>query len=277
MKSRQPAWADYVNTFHTQLPGITEEILARCSDETGATPYAWLTDGLDPEAQVVDLACGSGPTRALVAGKWVGVDCSSTELSCALERGRATLVRADVTNVPIRSDTADAVLCSMALMLIDPCFAVLDEIRRILSSAGELRALLPATRPLTASDRLHYLRLFATARSRPRFPMTALRRHATDAFAASGLVITSDQSRRFGYPIATPADVDRFIESWYRPDKPPGRADPRRRRCGSPTTIGVPLRRIIARPTTRSNPSGNRTRRSSVVEPQESRPVPRDA
>ena len=63
MRSRQPAWADYIDAFHAQHPGITEDVLARCTDDTGTHPYAWLTDGLDPQAQVVDLACGSGPTR----------------------------------------------------------------------------------------------------------------------------------------------------------------------------------------------------------------------
>ena len=176
MRSRRPAWADYIDRFHAQRPGITEDVLARCTDETGANPYAWLTHGLDPHARVLDLACGSGPTHALVAGRWIGVDRSSAELSRALERGRAPLVRADLTNVPVRNDTADAVLCSMALMLIDPCSTVLDEIQRLLTPGGELRALLPATAPLTISDRWTYLRLFVAARARPRFPATPLRR-----------------------------------------------------------------------------------------------------
>ena len=249
MKQREPAWSDYIDKFHTQHPGITEEVLARCTDETGATPYAWLTDCLDPDAQVLDLACGSGPTREFVARDWVGVDRSNTELHSARERGRATLVRADVTNVPIRNDSTAVVLCSMALMLIDPCSAVLDEIRRILTPAGELRALLPTTRPMTASDRWNYLGLFAEARSRPRFPTTPLRRNAAHTFTASGLVITSDQSKRFSYPVGAPADADRFIDSWYRPDRRNAKAERQRRGHGSPITIGVPLRRIIARKT----------------------------
>jgi len=277
MTSCRPAWSDYIDTFHTHHPGITEDVLARCTDETGASPYAWLADGLEPDSQVLDLACGSGPTRALVAGSWVGVDYSSTELRGALERGRATLVRADVTNLPIRSGIADVVLCSMALMLIDPCSVVLDEIRRILTPAGELRALLPTTRPLTVSDRWNYLGLFTAARSRPRFPATPLRRNAAHTFTASGLVITSDQSQRFSYPIGTRTDVDRIIESWYRPGRRNGKAEPRRRRYVSPPVIGVPMRRIIARPTTQSSPPGNRTRRTIVLEPPERRSLPRDA
>ena len=277
MKQREPALAGYIDEFHTQRPGITEDVLARCTDETGANPYAWLTDGLDPDAQILDLACGSGPTHALVTGDWVGLDRSPTELSGALERGRVTLVQADLTDLPIRSDTADTVLCSMALMLIDPCSTVLDEIHRILTPAGELRALLPTTRPMTVSDRWNYLRRIAEARSRPRFPATPLRRDAAHTFAASGLVITSDQTKRFGYPIGTPVDVDHFIESWYRPNRPSRQADPRRRRHGSRTTIGVPLRRIIARPTTRSNSQVNRARRTVVLEPPERRSVRRNA
>jgi hypothetical protein len=138
------------------------------------------------------------------------------------------------------------------------------------------RALLPTTKPLTVSDRLQYLRLFAAARSRPRFPATPLQRRATHAFDASGLVITSDQTRRFGYSIGTPAGVDRFIESWYRPDQLPDLAECPRRRHGSLTSIGVPLRRVVAHPTRRSNPN-SQTSRTSVLEPRDRRSIPRDA
>ncbi len=249
MTARQPEWAEYIDTFHTQHPGITEDVLARCTDEHGAGPYAWLTERLDRQAQVVDLACGSGPTRACIDGDWVGVDRSLSELRRGRERGRATFVQGDVTRLPIRDDTASAVVCSMALMLIDPCSAALDEIRRILAPGGELRVLLPTTRPLTIADRWEYLKLYGLVRVRPQFPATPLRRSAAHAFAASGLIIVSDESHRFDYPIGEPADVDRFVASWYRPHGGRDEVRPWRRRGGALASIGVPLRRIIARTT----------------------------
>jgi SAM-dependent methyltransferase len=247
MRSARRPWGDYIDAFHTEHPGITEDVLARCTDDTGASPYDWIADGLDPQARVVDLASGSGPTRAGVAGDWIGVDRSTSELARARQRGRGPLVRGDVTSVPLRCQSTDAVLCSMALMLIEPCGSVLDEIRRIMTPAGELRLLLPTTTPLTVSDRVNYLRLFVATRSRPRFPATPLRRHAARVLAGSGLVIVADDAKRFGYPITTPADLELFVGSWYRPDRSPGELAFRHRRRIRTTGIGVPLRRIIAR------------------------------
>ena len=253
MRSPHRRWGDYVDAFHAERPGITEDVLARCTDDTGASPYDWVAGGLDPQARVVDLASGSAPTRAVVAGDWIGVDRSTDELARARVLGRGPLVRGDVTSVPLRRQSADVVLCSMALMLVEPCASVLDEIGRIMNPAGELRLLLPTTSPLTVSDRVTYFRLFAATRSRPRFPATPLRRDAARVLAGSGLVIVSDDSRRFGYPIGAPTDLDLFISSWYRPGRSPGESAFRHRRPALPTGIGVPLRRIIARPSPRGD------------------------
>ena len=262
MSSREREWSHYLDAFHALRPGITEELLERCSAADGANPYQWLTDGLNRDAQVVDLACGSGPTRPLVGDRWVGIDRSKPELVCARTHGREGLIRGDAIRVSIRDATADAVLCSMALMLIDPCSAALGEINRILTPVGELRILLPATTPLTISDRWNYLTLFAATRSVPRFPPTPLRRKAEQTFGAAGLIIISDQSRRFGCPIRTNADADHFVDSWYRPNLPAGATDrkPRHRRSLSSTTIGVPLRRIIARKSERLERPGRVSR-----------------
>ncbi len=249
MSSPHDAWARYLDSFHAHRPGITESVLGRCTDGNGANPYAWLTDGINAGAPVLDIACGSGPTRPCVAGSWLGVDRSTAELRRASQHGRTALVRADATRVPVRDGSVDTVLCSMALMLIDPCSVVLDEINRVLTPSGQLRIMLPTTRPLILTDRWRYLRLVVAARASPRFPRTPLRRHAMETLAAAGFTIASDQSQRFAYPIDTQADVERFVDSWYQPTKPLS-ATARRRprdRLFAPRAIGVPLRRIIAR------------------------------
>ena len=62
MRSSQSGLASHVDTFHTQRPGITEDVLARCTDPNGVSPYPWLTDGLERQTQVADLACRDGPS-----------------------------------------------------------------------------------------------------------------------------------------------------------------------------------------------------------------------
>jgi len=257
MSSRLPGWGDYLDSFHAQRPGITEDVLARCTNRNGASPYAWLTDRVEIVGRVLDLACGSGPTRALVAGSWTGVDRSVAELHCARQHGRTPLVRADMTGVPIRDCSVDVVLCSMALMLVEPS-SVLGEIHRILVPSGQVRILLPSATPLTLSDRWRYLRLFVASRASIRFPPTPLRRHAAEALAAAGLLVESDRSERFTYPIDTHEDADLFVDSWYQPTKRLTDIEARPRNDGLPPrrAVGVPLRRIIAHKSDGRLPAG---------------------
>jgi SAM-dependent methyltransferase len=243
----EPDWSTYLESFHTQRPGITEDILARCTDTSGSTPYSWLVGGIDPAARVLDLACGSAPTRPLLGPRWVGLDRSQAELARAIELGRTTVVRGDVSRLPIASCSVEVVVCSMALMLVQPLSMVLIEIHRVLVPGGELRALLPATSPLTMGDRLAYLRLALTTRSVPRFPPSPLRRGNIDAFLGAELRVTAEDRHRFAYPLRTGRDCQLFIDSWYTPNRAlADSASPWPAVHGLSTTIGVPLRRLRA-------------------------------
>lgn len=241
-------WATYLADFHAGRPGITEAVLTRCTSDRGA-PYEWLAEGLDTEARHLDLACGSGPTRHPAATAWVGLDRATDELHAAAQRGRRPLIRADMAHLPIAAGTVDIVTCSMALMLVDPVEEVLGEVRRGLTSSGELRLLLPTRSPLTVWDRLRYLRLFWAARSPTRFPPTKMRRAAPRTLEDAGFDVVDDQRQRFALPIDAPTDATRFVTSWYLPGVRPEHEAAARRRAGAmaPFTIGVPLRRIVAR------------------------------
>lgn len=241
-------WAAYLADFHADRPGITEAVLSRCTSDRG-TPYEWLTGSLDPGARHLDLACGSGPVRPTRSTGWVGLDLSAAELRDAARRGRRPLIRAEMAHLPIAGGTLDIVTCSMALMLVDPVKDVLDEIRRGLTSSGQLRLLLPTRSPLTVRDRLRYLRLFWAARSPTRFPPTKMRSTARRTLDEAGFDIVDDHRQRFALPIDDPTDAARFVTSWYLPGVGPGHEASARSRAGAmaPFTIGLPLRRIIAR------------------------------
>lgn len=242
-------WDAYLAEFHAERPGITEAVLSRCTFEQGS-PYEWLTEGLDPLARHLDLACGSGPTRHPTASRWVGLDRAADELRAAARLGRRPLVRADMAHLPVAAGSLDVVTCSMALMLADPVEDVLDEIRRGLDGTGELRLLLPTRSPLTVTDRIRYLRLFWAARSPTRFPPTEMRRSASRTLGGAGFDVIDDQRRRFALPIADATEATRFISSWYLPGLGPERLAAAQRQAGAmaPFTVGVPLRRIVARP-----------------------------
>ena len=242
------SWPSYLAEFHSMNPGITEDVLGRCTSHVGS-PYAWLTENIVPSERVLDLACGSAPAKPPGALHWIGLDLSEAELDRVRGGGNSALIIGDATTLPIRDGTVDVVTCSMALMLVQPLDHALAEIHRVLVPGGRLMLLLPERRPLHLTDRIAYLRLFWAARSTTKFPPTALRGHAAGELTRHGLQVASDDSRRFDYLIHGPADADRFVDSWYLPGVPEQRRDAARKRARSmaPVSIGIPLRRLIAR------------------------------
>src|SRR5260370_22430885 len=92
-------WRRYIAAYHNARPGITERLFQR----TGTSPYAWLAEPLRlVRGAVVDLACGSAPTRTLLPdADWVGIDSSSGELAAAAQRGRGPPVRATADPPPL--------------------------------------------------------------------------------------------------------------------------------------------------------------------------------
>lgn len=247
MAKRLIDWDAYLTDFHAASPGITEDVLLR-SHADGIDPYRWLTDEIPADATILDLGCGSGPARPPAAERWAGIDLSASELERAVHRGRAAVIRGDMAALPIPSRSVDVVSCSMAMMLAHPITEVLSEVRRVLRPGGQLRLLLPARSPLTAHDRVTYLRLFVAARATTQFPPTQMRRSAKATLEAAGLTIASDERRRFNHVVTNAEDAHRFVRSWYLPTVTPERRSAAQRRGAAlaPFPIGIPLRRIVA-------------------------------
>lgn len=245
----RPDWPGYLDRFHSERPGITEDLLTRCRDDTGQDPYQWLAEGIPTAGPTLDLACGSGPAHALVGSNWIGLDRSQGELHRAVSNGARRVVRADSQALPISDGGADAVLCSMALMLFDPLPGALEEIRRVLSPGGTVHIMVPTRRPLTVRDTWRYLRLYLALRSPARFPPSPLRRRPARAVQEAGFDVVSDEQRRFGYPLDGDDAARQFVDALYLPGVPAtslergvGAAD---RWTGS--DIGIALHRIVAR------------------------------
>jgi SAM-dependent methyltransferase len=246
--ARTADWSAYLERFHAEHAGITERILSRCRwDGTG--PYAWCAEPLgDRRGPVIDIACGSGPMADRLAG-WIGSDRSATELATATAAGRRPLIRCSATRLPVADRASDAVVCSMAMQVIQPVAAAIAEVGRVLRPGGRAVLLLPATGPLGWRDALVYLRLQATLRRRIRYPNDrALASHPLSATSAPvGLTVTSDQRRTFSLPLASDKEVAELVHSLYLPGISPRRLRHARRglsgRVGS--DLGVPLRRVV--------------------------------
>ncbi|MEI4231461.1 class I SAM-dependent methyltransferase [Roseovarius sp. D22-M7] len=142
----------HLRAVHRDHAGFTETCARACRDAAGRTSYDWLAEVV-PEgiaAQVLDLACGSGPLLKILhdrkAGlRLTGVDMCPEELALAraqLPVGAARLMQAEAQDMAqIPDGSVDAVLCHWALTLMDPVAPVLDEVRRVLAPGGRFAAL----------------------------------------------------------------------------------------------------------------------------------------
>jgi SAM-dependent methyltransferase len=109
---------------------------------------------LGPGDVVLDVACGPGNfTRAFAemvpGGAVIGLDLSKTMLERAArdtEADNVVYVRGDITSLPLRAASADAVCCFAALHLFDAPERALDVMAAALVPGGRL-ALLTSARP----------------------------------------------------------------------------------------------------------------------------------
>jgi SAM-dependent methyltransferase len=241
-------WDGYLAAFHAERPGVTEDVLADASADDGRNPYGWLAQALPRDGVVVDVACGSGPLASRTS-RWIGLDRSLAELGRATPIAPGRAVLADAACAPMRAGSADAVVCSMALMLLDDPGAAVAEMARLLRAGGRFAALVPATAPLTPRDRMRYVRLLAALRLR-RLPF----RHPDvladprPLLAPAGLTVVSGDRRRFAYPLAEPGHARLWVRSLYLPGLDPRRLSAAQRlaRRWTGSSIGIPLMRVVA-------------------------------
>lgn len=266
-RRKQPApserWRDYLEWFHHHRPGITTDTLGT-AHHNGTDPYQWALEPLGNPPRLIDIACGDAPIfdRQPSPG-WVGVDTSTSELHRARTRGGQPLIRADATRIPLATGSAPAVICSMALMIIQPLHAVLAEIRRVLTPDGTAVALLPGGWPLTTRDLYRYTQLMiALRRTHLAYPndrdLTRLRTHTRQA----GLDIVDDRRHRFALPLPDDGTAERFVASLYLPGIQTERQALATTRAArwAPGAIGIPLRRVTLRPRALAGGSAQRRR-----------------
>lgn len=247
-------WRGYLTAFHAHRPGVTERVFARLESD----PYEWVTAPLRElgSGLVVDLACGSAPTRPwLRECRWVGVDGSAEELAAAAVAGRGPLVRARADALPVTTGAVGAVCAVMALPLLTPLPVVLDEIRRVLRPGGPLVALVPARLGLDPRGLFAWLRaLRAAGVAAPRWPNPRAREHLGGVLGRAGFEVLDSERRVFSFPLESPEDAALLLQSLYDPARPPSRpTDPHVAAtvAESVRALPMPLRRVVARPQAR--------------------------
>ncbi|MFP3989659.1 class I SAM-dependent methyltransferase [Streptomyces sp. E11-3] len=242
-------WRRFLRHYHDTQPGITERLF-RLAD---ASPHAWLAEPLrGVRGPVLDLACGSAPTRALFPDtEWLGVDSSAGELAEAARRGRVPLVRASAEALPVRSGSVGAVCASMCLPVLTPLPQVLGEIQRVLRPGGMLAALVPAQSGLSRSGVFGWVRVMAALRSvRQPWPNPEARDGAAALLRESGFVVRGDERRVFTLALESPEAAALLVDALYLPGLTPHRAQAARRALADWARPGrrveLPLRRVVA-------------------------------
>lgn len=242
-------WESYLSSFHSERAGITENVLEHVRDASGRTPYAWAAEPIASSGTVLDLACGSAPMAARLAHAiYVGLDLSRAELAEAAAKS-LPVAQADAARLPLGDSSVDAVVMSMALMLV-PLQPTLAEIRRVLRPGGVFVATVPHNRPLPAGDWLRYARLCLALRHLGlAYPNDEELSDAAGAFGRAGLDLQDVAERGFCCRIASPQVADRVLASLYLPEVPPERLAAGRRVVTRWTgsDITMPIRRFVAR------------------------------
>ncbi len=214
------AWNRYLLAYHGEHPGITEDILSRARDGHGHTAYQNLQRQIPPIATcVLDLACGSAPlaNSLQLRGCYVGVDVSRGELSAAAARIGGVFVEADAMALPFADGTFDAVVCSMALMLLRPLPSAMTEIARVLRPGGVLAATYPTWGFMRPGEAWHLLPIFARLRTLPEFPQTLTTARLKRAGPETGMALVSHHTSCYRIALTRPADAELLINGLYLP------------------------------------------------------------
>ncbi|MBB2497677.1 class I SAM-dependent methyltransferase [Amycolatopsis echigonensis] len=246
------AWPGYLARYHDARPGITELILGQATDRQAEQPYSWLLEPLPGRhAVVLDLACGSAPTRELLPdARWLGVDFSAGELALAVAAGRGPVVRGRAEQLPLGDHSVGAVCAAMCLPVLTPLDAALAEMKRVLRPGGTLVALVPS-RMRFGRGLLGWWRVMRSLgiRAQP-WPNPGARDGLPRILRAHGFIVDTSERRVFRREIGDAHAAALLIDGLYLPDIAPDRVEAARAALASWARPGrrlpFPLRRVVA-------------------------------
>ncbi len=246
--SPDQSWTRYLADFHRARPGITEDVLGQSRSAHGLTPYDWVTAPIPLGARTLDLACGSGPgLRVRPSEPWVGVDRSSSELARAVRSGSSNVLQADAGHLPFADASFDGVVCSMALMLVQPLERTVAEVLRVLAPDGLFVVTMPGSRPLRVRDVARYAVLLGRLdRARLAYPNGCGTLRWRARLRRGGFEVIEDTRTRFDFALTSPEHAQLFVASLYLPGVSRA-ALARAERLAATwvgSDIGIPLRRL---------------------------------
>lgn len=246
------AWPDYLSTFHSQNPGITEQAFNHAPHPSVGTPHEWLVAALPVRpGRILDVACGNAAlvTRLPVGTSYLGVDVSSGELDLARRSGRGPVMKADMRNLPLPDGSFDTVISSMGIMLVHPLDRVFAELARVLRPGGTLAFLVPSVWPLRVRDLRPIWTVARHLHGPGSMPQHVSSRCARRLLRGAGLQPVEVASSRFPFPLRSEADAHLAVRSLYTPGRTPEQlasATLALTQMAPDHELPVPLRRVVA-------------------------------
>lgn len=249
MNTTEQDWRDYLATYHNDRPAITERLLG-CAT---SSPYEWLVEPLRAEdGPLLDLACGSAPTRPLLPGaEWIGLDASASELRYAAAAGRTPLVRGSADALPIATGAVSAVCAAMCLQVLTPLDTVLSEVHRVLRPGGLLVALVPAQFSFQPVGLVRWHRVLRTLGvGSLEWPNPQATDHLSRTLRQHGFRTYSNKRRTYTLKLNSVEHLELLIDGLYLPGVPVSRVHSAKDSLGGWVRNGqqlpLPLRRVIA-------------------------------
>lgn len=247
-------WARYLQQFHAERPGITEQAFRHATDERFGTPYQWLADDLPSAPGVVlDVACGNAALLPWLRGhdRYLGVDRSHAEVEHARRAGRGPVLRGDARRLPVPDASVDTVVSSMGLMLVQPLEHALAEMARVLRPGGSLALLLPSTWPIRAGDVALGLALSLRLHGPGSMPQQVTVARLQRAMSSVGMSVVRATRHRFPFALHDHEHARLAVRSLYTPGRSPrqlARAESLlAQHSGDGVELPVPLLRVLAR------------------------------
>ena len=132
-----------LTTFELQhVKNIYEEIASHFSN-TRVHSWSWITTfvtSLPPNSTICDVGCGNGRNMHFPEYNFIGVDNCHAFLQICRSKG-LNVVEANITSIPIKSNTFDAVICIAVLHHLytdESKIEALRELKRIVKVGGKI-------------------------------------------------------------------------------------------------------------------------------------------
>ena len=214
-------WSAYLAGYHTRAPrhhragpGQRPPSPASARPTSGCAQYCRQSRDTSSTSPAAARRCNHcsrmrPPTSASTSPR--------TRRALAARAGRGPLLHADALRLPLADTDVDAVVCSMAIMLLRPAERALAEIARVLRPGGILATIRPVGTPVSLGDLRLVLPLLAGLRHLPEMPQRFSGHRFQRLVSNAGMTIVADEALRFTHPLESPADASLAVEALYLP------------------------------------------------------------